>query len=313
MRPLSKLAAIIALLSLIVLGQAPVNAVTYRQLTTDGGREPRWSRDGTDRILYQTGYHLYTIPATGGARVEITNSLAGWSLGGLSWSPSGNEVSFFSWLINYPQGAWITCSSGARGDSTYVVIGHPGYAVSGAWSPNGDQFALTDPPSAPSVYICPAVASGFDSRVRLESIGGSSTSPTWSPDQQYIAFFNNSGTCAIYKVPSQGGAATCVMSGVYPNGGIDWSADGMWIVAGGWHGGNLWIVPASGGAAIALQPATPPNPDGPQYAGPLQPSWSPDGTQIAFAGPGGIWIASDLEVPVAVKKSTWGEIRQLFH
>ena len=122
--------------------------------------------------------------------------------------------------------------------------------------------------------------------VQMTSIG-SNFFPTWSPNGDWIAFDNTScirnqtNSCGIFKVRSDGTSLQFVTSGRMP----DWSPDGTTIVFIG-LGGAIYKVPVSNPANSEQVVST--------GADNRHPRYSPDGTQIAFVSvrKGGeeVWI-----------------------
>jgi Tol biopolymer transport system component len=100
--------------------------------------------------------------------------------------------------------------------------------------------------------------------------------PSWSPGQKYIAFSRN-GTLYVMEAKGEVNGGRTFAVAPASVGGSAWSPDGAYLVYEG-TSGNLYIVPVNADAGTAGNPV--PFRLG-SYSGP---SWSSDGTRIAFWG-----------------------------
>jgi len=288
------LQSVAAIAAIIVMGATNAYPVTTTYLGP--GRDPHWSRDGTNRLVYTDTYHIYMIPASGGTATEITDQYAGWIASWPSWSPDGSQVAFWS------VAAGLLMSPAAEHADTVAVAVGGGWTDWAEWSPVDDliAFAGSTDQGDPGVYVCPAASGGYDARVRITS--AESRSPCWSPSGTNIAFCAPGaayGMKRLFIVPSDGSTTptgvpvTLPLPDNYAQDlwSPDWSPDGRWIAcvytltSGGNATYSLWAVRPWGGSPVEILP-----PQGQILA----PSWSEDGTQIAYESGGGIWIASDL-------------------
>ena len=110
----------------------------------------------------------------------------------------------------------------------------------------------------------------------------------WSPDGKTLAFVSTrSGEPKIWLVPSQGGQAVMLETGLSGDHHISWSPDGQQIVFDAlWEGRpNIFSISVQGGAPKRLSS---------DRTVDFQPNWSPDGSSIAFAsyrtGNAEIWV-----------------------
>jgi TolB protein len=120
-----------------------------------------------------------------------------------SFSPSGGEIAFTSYLKNNPD-LWVV---GAGGGRARRISKHPGLNTGAAWSPDGHVLALTLSFEGNSeIYrIAPD-----DGRVlaRLTTSASIDSSPAFSPDGSQIAFVSNrQGSPQVFVMPANGGGA----------------------------------------------------------------------------------------------------------
>ncbi|QMV17385.1 translocation protein TolB [Granulicella sp. 5B5] len=99
-----------------------------------------------------------------------------------AWSPSGEQIAFSSSRTGDPE-IWI---SDPQGSLAHRVTSFAGPDVSPTWNPKtGAQIAwISGRSGLPQLYIMDADGSGV---VRMTD-GGYATSPSWSPNGQFIAF-----------------------------------------------------------------------------------------------------------------------------
>ena len=100
------------------------------------------------------------------------------------------------------------------------------------------------------------------------------TDPEWSPDGRRIAFVRDGD---LYVIRLSGGAERRLTSDG-GNAGPSWSPAGNALAF--WHASLSTIAVETIGAGGAHRR---------KLAAGMQPAWSPDGAQIAYAGNGGVW------------------------
>jgi TolB protein len=167
---------------------------------------PAWSPDGLKLAFSssRTGDpEIYAVDASGGNLRRLTEA-------------KGPDVSP---VFNHKTGAQVAWVSGRTGlpqiytmeaDGTNAQrITDQGYAVSPAWSPNGQFLAFAwirkygpGEPGASDIYLMDIASKQW---VQLTHDGGRNDFPSWSPDGRHIIFQSNrSGTLQIWTMLADG-------------------------------------------------------------------------------------------------------------
>jgi Tol biopolymer transport system component len=228
---------------------------------------------------------LYLMNPDGSDQTRISN-------GGYhydpAWSADGSKLAF-AWADNSNSDIWV-----ARADYTdrrQITSGTP-YDNSPAWSPDGRWLAFdryeSAAPSETDVYV---VGAAGGTPINLTEHAGRDEQPSWSSDGSRIAFKSDRSPEGVYIMNIDGSNQHVVaQAGFSP----DWSPNGTRIV----YAAVTYEPPA--GPAPATGPPPPPqprdhlwlvNPDGSNRhqltfspGTQSEPSWSPDGTKIAYHG-----------------------------
>jgi TolB protein len=169
------------------------------------------------------------------------------------------------------------------GGERRVVVAAPGPQFDADWSPDGTRLVYRDSRAGVNVddeiYVAPVDGSG---EVNLTRNPANDWSPAWSPDGEQIAFASDrEGELRIFVMDAADGSGIRRVTeiwGEYPA----WSPDGTQIAFASYVGGtslhgdpnyDVFVVNADGSALRRLT-------DHPAVD--MYPTWSPDGTRIAF-------------------------------
>ena len=150
---------------------------------------PAWAPDG-NRIAFSSSQsgdpEIYVADNSGRNLKRVTNS-PGPDVSP-SWNPkTGSQIAFVSGRSGLPQVYTM------EADGTNVQkMTDQGYAVSPAWSPNGQFLAFSwmrkygpGAPGAQDIYIMDIVSKQW---VQLTHDGGRNDFPAWSPDGRHLVF-----------------------------------------------------------------------------------------------------------------------------
>jgi TolB protein len=183
---------------------------------------PAWSSDGT-KLAFSSSRsgdpEIYTVDQSGGNLKRIT------SFKGPDVSPVWNrktnaQIAWVSGRTGLPQ----IYTMGADGTDVQKMTDQ-GYAVSPAWSPNGQFLAFAwirrygpGEPGASDIYLMDAASKQW---VQLTHDGGRNDFPSWSPDGRHIVFQSSrSGGEQIWSMLADGSnqkQLTFVGSNTQPN------------------------------------------------------------------------------------------------
>ena len=144
---------------------------------------PRISPDNS-RIAFSSlgrnGFQIKMFSLLLGRLVNF-NSVGGTNLSP-AWSPSGQQLAFSSSRTGDPE-IWVT---DPQGNVAHRITNYKGPDVSPTWNPKtGAQIAwISGRTGLPQLYIMDSDGSG----VTRMTDGGYATSPSWSPNGQFITF-----------------------------------------------------------------------------------------------------------------------------
>jgi TolB protein len=202
---------------------------------------------------------LYVVDANGGGKRLLTRKAFG---GPPAWSPDGRKIAVLS-VRHHNQDVYVL---DLDGNQTHRLTRHPADDSKPAWSPDGRRIAFIrerhrSPGGRGELYVVNVDGSRGQ---RLTQDNLEASSPAWSPDGLEIAFV---GTDGFYVIDPDGSGLRRLAPGVDH---FRWSPDGRkiaYVTLSGIH-----VMNADGSAKHRLA-------DG------EDPSWSRDGTRIAFVRP----------------------------
>lgn len=226
--------------------------------STPGGKsDVAFSPDGKQLAFASQG-SIWVVPVAGGAPTRLTNAPAG------SGDPRQATDRDPRWS---PDGRWILFTSGRRGVSSLMVVSNDGNTTSfltklvqeaseARWSPDGKRI----------VYIT-RTREYFSGRIELLEFDTRSGRGVGDPVVLYTSPVDRGGSWSIH--------------------GTEWSPNGQTLVTvlqnSGWD--HLYLIPAKGGEPKQLTEGD---------FDDAEPSFSPDGRELAFTSNRGLAESTGL-------------------
>ena len=213
---------------------------------------------------------------------------------GVAWSPNGSQIAFIRGQVFDRAGVWVMNADGSG--QRLVTRSKIGLGPGLAWSP-GTQLVFSNLEGDDVLALLAVNADG--SGLRHVTPGGRpvclDVQPAWAPDGRIFFVRERVRSAVIYSIEPDGSGLTRVVVAAQPA-SFSLSPDGQWLLLWNRAKDALVKVPTSGegGRVVLVDHVS-------RYITSYAPSvldvassWSPDGSQIAFAANG--WKPSALYV-----------------
>jgi TolB protein len=201
-----------------------------------------------------------------------------------SWSPSGSEIAFTSYLRGNPD-LYVV---GLGGGSPRVLSRRPGINMNAAFSPDGSKIATTLSQDGNSeIYL---LSSKGDILKRLTNNPFIDSQPTWSPDGSRIAFISDRhGSPQVWVMSADGSGQTKVTRRGNYNQTPAWTPrKDAPIVAftarDEKYNYDIFTINVDSGEMTRITEG---------HGSNQRPTWAPNGRAVAYeSSRGGIWVST---------------------
>ncbi len=287
----------IALDLLGVIWTMPSDGGRATRVLDDGydAHAPAWSPDGT-RLAFQAyhrdTWHIWTMRADGSDLHQVTSGP--YDDREPHWSPDGTRLAFASdrggnydvWLLTLATSEVRRFTSGAANESMP------------AWSPDGTEIAFVSDREGRGIYAR-HVATGAERQLAADA--AVLYTPSWAPDGKTVAYVAVDG--AVTRLMVAGKNVAGANEDVFPfrpswvsPGELLYTADGV-TKRRAVGGGAARAIPFTAAVAFTRAGYTParrafPEPGPQPVRGVMHPAIAPDGSTIAFAALGDLWLVS---------------------
>ncbi len=260
------------------LWAAPVIGTAPRPLTGLVAGEAKWSPSGT-QIAYAGGKQI-RIARSDGSDSRTLATVEGWTYGP-NWYPDGSKLVFSVWTADIPDSSLWEVSANGTGLHRLFPQWTDYSQWYGSWTPDKNYFVFmaADPARSYQWDIWTVKEGGglFGSRstpVRLTTGPLRINGPALSPDGKRIFFHGGLDRVELIRYDLSTKQWFPYLSGLSAE-QLDFSSDGKLLAYSSYPESYLFRSDNDGGHKLQLMP--------PPFRG-KNPRFSPDSTQIAFAG-----------------------------
>jgi TolB protein len=242
-------------------------------------------------IVAAWGDHLFAMNADGSGRRQLTFGPG--SDYRPTWSPDGTSIAYWSYGKDRSTALKVVSPDGRR----QVTIDDrlaPSEGGQITWAPDSHRLAFSASAADQPLSLSHIYASQAD-RPGVTELGGpllAGFDPAWSPDGKQIAFENLDPVDALWLMDADGSNAhrlTKMPGSGYAFWNAQWSPDGthLLFLEGDDDAHDVWTIKADGTDERNIS-------NSPEDEG--WPSWSPDGSKIAFVRMTPHWYQGNIVV-----------------
>ena len=256
----------------------PLPAGLPRRVGDILAHDASWSPDG-EQIVYAHGNELYLAKPDGSEsrRLVTLAGPASWP----RWSPDGKVLRFtMDDSKTGSQSLWEVASDGTGLRPLLPGWSNPPAECCGNWTPDGNYFVFQSERVANTITLWAIrEKSGFLRRrnpepIQLTTGQSEMFGPVPSRDGKKLFAIQGAPLGELVRYDAKSQQFLPYLSGISAI-QLDFSKDGQWVAYMSYPDGILWRSKVDGTERLQLTPS-------PMEA--VQPQWSPDGKQIAFAG-----------------------------